>query len=283
MGEDHGFIAVERIDYFPVCSLCQHGNAQYIVIHHTAENDPGVRRLLPNLCNGVQGDLDLRLHDLVQQLKRHGIRFCAIPLGKCPPQTIKPLLQRCVVEKDGLIGLVQRIKGIAVSLVQIENHAESVLFAPVQAAVQIDVTLRLFRAVLFLQQHIVHRHTHVIQSQFRNGCNILLCDKCGVMFCGGIAGLREPSAQIDTVEISFQCTHCHPSFRFGSSSFFMSLLYVFFGASYIVFVAFFSNLLYNYSGGENLYEHRTGASQTSVSAAGGTDTASGIQSGIPVL
>ena len=213
MGEDHGLIAVEIVDDPIVIGLFQQRYAHHAVVANAAHHDPGfggdgADGLDVFAHQGIPGIADLPEHHLVQRLKGHLVGVVLEFCGDALPQLQKPFLQRLVIEEPAPVHvLFQRVEGVAVAFVQVDEHVQLVGLAPAEAVSQIVEAGFQCVARFILQHVVVHRHPDVVKAQACDVGNVLFCDKRAEVIMVILGKLGNPAAQIDALLESCKASH----------------------------------------------------------------------------
>ena len=213
MGEDHGLVAVEIIDDPVIIGRFQQLHAHHTVVAHTADHQPvsggnGTHRFDVPADQCIPCVRHLPQHHLVQRFKGNAVGFLLEFFRNPLPESEKTVLQCIVIEESAPIHiLLQRVEGIAVALMQINQHIQIVFPAPCQTIAQIVKSA--FQRVprLILQNIVIHRHTDMVKAKAGNVRNIRLCDKRPEMRRIIHGELGNPAAQIDTLLESFKASH----------------------------------------------------------------------------
>ena len=171
MGEHDGLVAVEVVDYPGV-----YGNPEVLdrhdaVVEHSAHDYVAVRSDGPDefyvLCQyGVPCILDLEEHNLVQRLECHLMRIGGKAPGNLFPEREEPCLKGIVIEELLPVHVfLQRVKGVAVALVEVYEHVEPVHLAPLPAVLQIAEPALYLVAGFIFKDIVVHGNPYVVESQ----------------------------------------------------------------------------------------------------------------------
>ena len=143
MGEDNGLVAVEIINDTLIGRGLQQGDRQHVVVAHAAQHDPTPGRRAADHGDippdqSVPGLGHVQKDHLVQGLKGHLLAVWSEAFGYTAPEGQKTLLQRFIVKEFSSVHvLLQGVEGIAIALMEVDEHMESVLSAPPKAAFQI--------------------------------------------------------------------------------------------------------------------------------------------------
>ena len=215
MSEDKGLIAVECISDFAVRRVGKKRHGGDGIVEHSAEDHPGVRRELTDRLDRPQRDavpeiFDLYRHDLVKQLIGYDVRILAVTLSNSAPHVKEALLSAGIREEDRLVVLVQRVKGVPVSLVDIQYHMQAIFPAPPHTVVDILISFLNRFAVFRLYDRVIHRYADMVEAQPRDAPNVIFSDKgVKVLLCRSVE-LGEPAAEIDASHISIHSPHSNP-------------------------------------------------------------------------